>query len=61
MHGIDASEAMLAKLREKPGGERLPTSVGSGLALRERRGGWGGEPFTAASRQHVSVYQRPQG
>ena len=182
VHGIDASEAMLAKLREKPGGEHLPTSVGdfaevavedrfalvfvaantffgvltkedqvrcfanvethlreggafaieafvpdparfdpgrlsvrgvgidsvrldashhdpvsqtidgqaielrdhgarlvpfrlryawpaeldlmaqlSGLALRERRGGWGGEPFTAASRQHVSVYERPQG
>ena len=28
VHGIDASEAMIAKLRAKPGGERLPVSVG---------------------------------
>lgn len=35
----------------------------AGLELRERRGGWSGEPFTAESRLHVSVYgpapQRP--
>ena len=30
----------------------------AGLGLRERSGGWGGEPFTAASKQHVSVYER---
>ena len=29
-----------------------------GLRLRERWGGWSGEPFTAASKQHVSVYER---
>jgi Methyltransferase domain len=29
VHGIDASEAMLAVLRAKPGGERLPTTLGS--------------------------------
>jgi SAM-dependent methyltransferase len=29
VHGIDASEAMLAKLREKPGGAAIPTTVGS--------------------------------
>ena len=29
-----------------------------GLRLRERLGGWSGEPFTAASKQHVSVYER---
>ncbi len=28
VHGIDASKAMLERLREKPGGERIPTSVG---------------------------------
>ena len=30
----------------------------AGLRLRERWGGWSGEPFTAASKQHVSVYER---
>src|SRR4051812_44504135 len=28
VHGIDASEAMLAKLRAKPGGERIAVTVG---------------------------------
>jgi SAM-dependent methyltransferase len=28
VHGIDASEAMVAKLREKPGGDRIPVTVG---------------------------------
>jgi SAM-dependent methyltransferase len=31
----------------------------AGLRLRERWGGWDGEPFTAHSWRHVSVYQRP--
>ena len=30
----------------------------AGLRLRERWGGWSGEPFTGASRLHVSVYER---
>ena len=30
----------------------------AGLRLRERWGGWSGEPFTGASRMHVSVYGR---
>ena len=30
----------------------------AGLRLRERWAGWGGEPFTAASTRHVSVYER---
>jgi len=30
----------------------------AGLHLRERRGGWKGEPFTAGSWRHVSVYER---
>lgn len=30
----------------------------AGLALRDRWGGWLGEPFTAESRRHVSVYAR---
>lgn len=30
----------------------------AGLRLRDRWGGWDGEPFTAASRRHVSVYER---
>lgn len=28
VHGIDASEAMIARLRAKPGGERIPVTVG---------------------------------
>ena len=28
VHGIDASEGMLAKLREKPGGKELPVTIG---------------------------------
>lgn len=31
----------------------------AGLRLRERWGGWSKQPFTAASRHHVSVYERP--
>lgn len=31
----------------------------AGLRLRERWGGWDGEPFTAHSWRHVSVYERP--
>jgi hypothetical protein len=30
----------------------------AGLRLRERWGGWNREPFTAASKLHVSVYGR---
>jgi hypothetical protein len=36
----------------------------AGLQLRQRWGGWRGEPFTAASWRHVSVYEiasRPLG
>jgi hypothetical protein len=29
----------------------------SGLRLRDRTGGWQGEPFTASSWRHVSVYE----
>jgi hypothetical protein len=32
-----------------------------GLRLRERWGGWSGEPFTATSWRHVSVYERAPG
>jgi len=30
----------------------------AGLRLRERWGGWNGEPFTASSWRHISVYER---
>lgn len=30
----------------------------AGLRLRERHGGWNGEPFVADSKRHVSVYER---
>jgi SAM-dependent methyltransferase len=33
----------------------------AGLRLRQRWGGWNGEPFTAASWRHVSVYERAPG
>lgn len=31
----------------------------AGLRLRERWGGWAGEPFTDASGRHVSVWEKP--
>jgi hypothetical protein len=31
----------------------------AGLRLQERVGGWRGEPFTATSSRHVSIYQLP--
>ncbi len=31
----------------------------AGMTLRERWGGWKGEPFTAESRMHVSVWEKP--
>jgi SAM-dependent methyltransferase len=31
----------------------------AGMTLRERWGGWNGEPFTGDSRKHVSVWQKP--
>jgi SAM-dependent methyltransferase len=31
----------------------------AGLRLRERWGGWGREPFTGESRQHVSIWEKP--
>ena len=33
----------------------------AGLRLRERWGGWNGEPFTAASWRHISVYEPAPG
>ncbi len=31
----------------------------AGLRLRHRWGGWDGSPFTAASTNHISIYERP--
>jgi SAM-dependent methyltransferase len=31
----------------------------AGMRLRERWAGWAGEPFTSASRKHVSVWEKP--
>ncbi|MFE6684941.1 class I SAM-dependent DNA methyltransferase [Streptomyces sp. NPDC057743] len=31
----------------------------AGLRLRERCGGWAGEPFTSESQRHVSVWEKP--
>ena len=33
----------------------------AGLTLRDRRGGWNGEPFDATSWRHISVYARAVG
>ena len=33
VHGIDSSEAMVAKLRAKPGGDRIPVTMGSFVDL----------------------------
>ena len=32
----------------------------AGLQLRDRWGGWAREPFTGDSRQHISVWEKPQ-
>jgi hypothetical protein len=32
----------------------------AGMTLRDRFGGWNGQPFTAASGSHVSVWQKPE-
>ena len=32
----------------------------AGMRLRERWSGWGREPFTAESREHVSVWEKPR-
>jgi SAM-dependent methyltransferase len=32
----------------------------AGMEVRERWGGWKGEPFTSDSRTHVSVWERPE-
>ncbi|HSC49048.1 MAG TPA: class I SAM-dependent methyltransferase [Gaiellaceae bacterium] len=34
VHGIDLSRAMVAKLREKPGGERIPVAIGDFATTR---------------------------
>ena len=33
----------------------------AGMRLRERWSGWKREPFTSASRKHVSVWERSDG
>ena len=32
----------------------------AGLRLRERWSGWTGDPFTAESRRHVSIWEKPR-
>jgi SAM-dependent methyltransferase len=32
----------------------------AGLRLRERWGGWAGEPFTSESRKHISIWEKPR-
>jgi hypothetical protein len=31
----------------------------AGMRLRQRSGGWNGEPFTSDSRRHISVWEKP--
>lgn len=33
----------------------------AGMSLRDRWGGWQGEPFTDESRSHVSIWEKPRG
>ncbi len=60
--GIELSPDMVARLREKPGGDAVDVTMGdmSSVAapgrLVDRWGGWCQEPFTATSERHVSVY-----
>ncbi len=67
VHGIDLSEAIVARLRAKPGAERIgvwPAELDlmarlAGMTLRERWSGWNREPFTSQSTKHVSVWEKP--
>ena len=52
VHGIDMSRAMLAKLAAKPGADAVAVTVGDIATVVV------GEPFTAMSRSHVSVWER---
>jgi hypothetical protein len=45
-------------MRLTPPGELDLMARIAGLELRDRFGGWQGEPFAAASERHVSVYAR---
>jgi SAM-dependent methyltransferase len=45
--------------RSVPPGELDLMARLAGMTLRERWSGWRREPFTAASRKHVSVWQKP--
>ncbi len=50
VHGIDLSQAMVARLHAKPGGEDIGVTIGGS--------GWKREPFTSDSRKHVSVWEK---
>lgn len=69
VHGIDASPAMVAKLRAKPGGAEVPVTMATfsdfavdgrfaGLRLEHRWADWARAPFGSESTRHVSVYRR---
>jgi hypothetical protein len=60
--GRDAELAFLeSALHVAAGGTAGTVLVGGELRLRSRWGGWNGEPFTASSWRHVSVYERADG
>ena len=57
---ISAAGLVLSPIRLRRG---APTRVRpdghiGGLRLRDRWGGWNGEPYTATSWRHVSIYER---
>lgn len=59
VHGIDASEAMVERLRAKPGGESIPVSIRDFADVGvEGRFSLVYVLFTASSQSHVSVCER---
>jgi hypothetical protein len=53
--GIEMSQHMVDRMRERE--FDLMARI-AGLQLRNRWGGWDGEPFGPASWRHISVYER---
>jgi len=55
MEGFDPKTSFGLRLANPPEFDLMARIAG--LRLRKRTGGWHGEPFTASSCRHVSVYE----
>ena len=57
-YDADVAE-MFATSQVAPAVDMLEWLADGGPALEDRWSGWTGEPFTADSRSHVSVWRKP--